>query len=99
VTPESQSSGFSSGSSGPAENAKAAFETISESASDFFQTAKRTVCSEVEEHPTRTLLIAAGVGLAVGALWAASRYRFDNSSDWSKLPHQTLHALKKFGVA
>jgi hypothetical protein len=96
VTPESQSSGFSSGS---AENAKAAFDTISERASDFFETAKRTVCSEVEEHPTRTLLIAAGVGLAIGALWAANRYRFDNSSEWSRLPRQTLHALRKFGSA
>jgi hypothetical protein len=96
VTPESQSSGFSSGSE---ESAKAAFDTISESTSDFFETAKRAVCSEVEEHPTRTLLIAAGIGLAVGGLWAASKYRFDNSSEWSRLPRQTLDALRKLGIA
>jgi hypothetical protein len=95
VAPASESAGFSSD---PTESAQSAFDTVSQSASDFFENAKRNVCSEIEEHPTRTLLIAAGVGIAIGALWAASRYRFDNSSEWSRLPRQTIDALRKVGA-
>ena len=53
-----------------------------------------SLVAAVEEHPTRTLLIAGGLGLAVGALWMTNRYLNPtrSSADWSRLPRQYVEA-------
>lgn len=66
-------------------------------AQDVLENVWRSICTEVEEHPTRTLLIAGSIGLALGALWATNKYiAVNNSPDWSKLPRQYAEALRNF---
>jgi hypothetical protein len=88
------SSSFESSASANAEDTRQTIESALTSVQDVFENARDCVRSEVEEHPTRTLLIASGLGIAVGALWAMNKYSASSSFDWSRLPRQYADALR-----
>ena len=70
-----------------AETAKTTIDAAAETAKDLFADLANSIRTSVEEHPTRTVLIAGGFGLAIGALWMTNRYvARNNSLDWSNLP-------------
>ena len=75
-------------------------ETIgqaADNAQDLLSELRDSLVAAVEEHPTRTLLIAGGLGLAVGALWMTNRYLNPtrSSADWSRLPRQYVEAAMR----
>jgi ElaB/YqjD/DUF883 family membrane-anchored ribosome-binding protein len=57
-----------------AETVRAAAEAAAENTQDFLEDLAGSIREAIEEHPTRTLLIAGGLGLAIGALWMTNRY-------------------------
>ena len=78
-----------------AETAKTTIDAAAETANDFFADLANSIRTSVEEHPTRTVLIAGGFGLAIGALWMTNRYvARNNSLDWSNLPRRYADALR-----
>ena len=68
-----------------AETTKATAGSAAENTKDFLEDLVGSIREEIEEHPTRTLLIAGGLGLAIGALWMTNRYLVNyDANPWAK---------------
>ena len=80
----------------PAETTKATAEAAAENTKDFLEDLAGSIREAVEEHPTRTLLIAGGLGLAIGALWMTNRYLAkSNASPWTEMSKQYAEAARR----
>jgi hypothetical protein len=79
-----------------AETTKATVEAAAENTKDFLEDLAGSIREAVEEHPTRTLLIAGGLGLAIGALWMTNRYLAkSHSSPWTEMSKQYVEAARR----
>jgi hypothetical protein len=79
-----------------AETVRAAAEAAAENTQDFLEDLAGSIREAVEEHPTRTLLIAGGLGLAIGALWMTNRYLAkSNASPWTEMSKQFAEAARR----
>lgn len=71
-------------------------EAAAENTEDFLETVVGSIREEIEEHPTRTLLIAGGLGLAIGALWMTNRYLLNyETTPWAKMPKRYAEAAMR----
>jgi hypothetical protein len=79
-----------------AETTKAMAESAAENTKDFLENVVGSIREEIEEHPTRTLLIAGGLGLAIGALWMTNRYLLNyETTPWAKVPKRYAEAAMR----
>jgi ElaB/YqjD/DUF883 family membrane-anchored ribosome-binding protein len=92
------SSDFSSSSASAEKitsSAQSSIDAATEAAKDFCSDITNSIRTSFEENPSRTILIAGGIGLAIGALWMTNRYMAaNNSSEWSKLSRHYADVLR-----
>jgi hypothetical protein len=80
----------------PAQTTKATAEAAAENTEDFLEDLAGSIREAAEDHPTRTLLIAGGLGLAIGALWMTNRYLAKSSaSPWKEMSKQYAEAARR----
>jgi hypothetical protein len=79
-----------------AQTTKATAEAAAENTKDFLENVVTSIREEVEQHPTRTLLIAGSLGLAIGAVWMTNRYLLSyDATSWAKMPKRYAEAAMR----
>ena len=92
----SSSSDFTSSTETLAETTKATVEAAAENTKDYLENVVSSIRDEIEQHPTRTLLIAGGLGLAIGGLWMTNRHLWSyEATPWAKMPKRYAEAAMR----